>query len=855
MGILDDILARAQQFGYRAETAAPGGPWASVIDKLPQNLQGPAKIATYIPSRQADLVDLGLDTTGAAGKMLTGLGYVTGPTNNDPTVQAARAAFDNPANGDIFQRYLAANEGAASKNSVMTGILNMALDPSNLLTPLGEATGVIDKTPLYAKQAVNKGDLLKAIMGTGKLAAQEAFAAQRDAMAGKNIAKLGLKTLYSDWKSSLVNRMRNSGVQDVGFNIMNAKTANLPLSEVANKFISMQKAAEFARKSGTPLSEVMPDSTNFLLHAIGQEGKYDSRLVGLGALESGSHAPTLSPGTSAALQSLYGLLTPRPGVPLLGTVADAAFGYLRPAHNEFYSALGHIAQTPFRASLLEHGAGTALEDAGKAFLKANPSLAAELTAKSAINRQAATKLGFNLPTVTSHGLFSPKDVETAMKNAWPKSVVNKATRDAVMKQWDDMAYGALQHGGQFAKDSFGDFSNQTAGQKAADVVIPFLSWVRVAYPSVFKMLIKNPTVAAQVAQETQVSQAKVSREGLPSWVTGTVPVGTDAPFGAGLIARGLLGGREGVANVNPLNVFTPVGVDATGLADMASGNTKPFQKAEDVLGLLGVAGVNPVLGDLAYAGGLTDKAPGPMTAYSGLEQAAPGGNNLPSLLNGVLNAARKLGGNSQISDPYVTAAKEMVFERTKKPVEDPSNKQYALDIEHKTGIYQDAKAAVDAGGAFRSAFQYINPTNVSTTTDTSAQYDKSKVGEQQLLGSILASAGLGSVAGMSQADIGNIDPALAQQVYAVKQNVAGANPLHNLYANPQLSALDKQDPRLTQWQLQHMQLRLAFPAIYQAQELAYMAALGIPGKPGAEPGASKTKPSSSSAPLYWPKVR
>lgn len=830
MGILDDILYDLNRFKERAANNTPGGPIEFMMNHVDPQVRNMMNedlgIPIWVGSRFTDLLGLGLDAATTGGKMLTGMGYVTGPRNESaPEVQAAEARFNQPGTGrDIFQRYLDANEGAASVNPLATGALNMALDPSVLLNPAGKALGLIDTTPMFAAKGASKASVLKTVLEGSKLSLQQGLKAQGEAMAGRNTERLGMRGLYADWKSSVVNRVRNSGVQDVLFNLMNAKTARIPTADIERRMVSNVNNGKIAAAAGQSLESVLPTDTQAVMRLMGWDTDYEPFKLGLGMLESGRPNKYLPPMQSAGLQVLYGLANPlRPSVPILGSVGDAAFGYMRPFHNEFMGALGHILQIPFRTSAFDYAAGNGMKEAASEFLPhidaINPGVGKALRTIGAKNHAAISALpDVDLVNYAPESMFTATDVENALKAVGHPDAENMA------QWWTLLSNRARDEGYQFAKDTFGDFSLNSDTRRAIDAIIPFTNWVRVAYPRAIKALASNPTAAAAVTEGLRASDERVRAKGLPSYLTGTIPIDTNTKVLGG-IAKGFTGGREGTANVDVLGMFSPVGGDLSGLGDIFDSNKKPIDKALDVLGVVGLGGMNPALGAALYAGGVSDKPPAPMSVYAGLGQAMPGPQGLPSILNGTLNAARKVGGNSQIGDQIETAAKYMVFERTGKTLDAPENRHFAVEIARKEGIYQEAKKALDAGGAFRSIAQYFNPTNVTVTTQPQEEYYGAKAANQGVIQAMLQQAGLPT--SLTPPDVGKVDPKAAVQLQRIIDNVAkSGDPAINMYKNVDLTTQEKQDPRLTLWEIQNAHLK-TLPAVYKAKRDEFIRANGI----------------------------
>jgi hypothetical protein len=253
-------------------------------------------------------------------------------------------------------------------------------------------------------------------------------------------------------------------------------------------------------------------------------------------------------------------------------------------------------------------------------------------------------------------------------------------------------------GGQAAIRAFRDYKNGGDVPQWMNAIFPTSSWNVGQMHVMGNILQDHPellpaaAIAAQHGLYPQVNRAEPQK-------TMTMQIDDRTP-GLGLVARGINGGQAGTANLNPAYPFAPVGGDLLNVADewahpelhpQASG----LQLILDTLDAGGLQ-LHPDLTMLLRNAGLIQgTVPNPDKLAKAGEAGdillnnwmdanvphTPGGDRLRNIaghlptIGGLPDYAGIDAG--RVHDPAVdTAANELVYEQTGKPLSDPSNRAY-----------------------------------------------------------------------------------------------------------------------------------------------------------------------------------
>jgi hypothetical protein len=142
---------------------------------------------------------------------------------------------------------------------------------------------------------------------------------------------------------------------------------------------------------------------------------------------------------------------------------------------------------------------------------------------------------------------------------------------------------------------------------------------------------------------------------------------------------------------------------------------------------------NPLIQAAAYiVGGEygTDRAPGAQSRTSGIEGALPG----PRVagLRGILDQMTEAMGNEADDyDPIDLLAKEIIFERSKKPANDPSNRHYRDQLlDPNSPLMQEARRRYEGGGAVRNFVSLNSPVTMQVNTDEKVAYRQAKADQE-----------------------------------------------------------------------------------------------------------------------------
>lgn len=427
----------------------------------------------------------------------------------------------------------------------------------------------------------------------------------------------------------------------------------------------------------------------------------------------------------------------------------------------------------------------------------------------------ATNRGFSRAgeELATDGFFTPEEVTTLLGERYGA-------------EWGKVVQQAFDTGFQNSKRVLGNYQLDGALGSAEQLVrrfVPFMSWSWRAYPRAGKYALQHPAVGLALAHLYAADRANAQAEGRPGYQVGGIPITKDTPL-LGLLASVFTPEQEATARINPLTLFSPVSGDLLG-AGMDQGNGDPltaYQQAKGALGLVG-GSFNPLIQTGAYVTGQDYSAPANASRYSPIDQEV---GNLTGIeaptIQGPLRAARKAVttalGNPQPDnyDPVEAKAKELVFEQTGKPLEDPSNHALALQVQQHTGIYKQAEDDYLKGNALKAGFNAVAPTSVAVTTNTTAARQAATQGVPFSYNDIKQAQDQGL-------------PQLVKAMNAANTAYYQANPAAAINQKATLSQTDTQDPRLTAFQAQpeNEMLRQLAPKAYAARLADYKKTLNI----------------------------
>jgi hypothetical protein len=602
-------------------------------------------------------------------------------------------------------------------------------------------------------------------------------------------------------------------IQDAGTLLAWGKERGLSGREMARAWTSMVDEATIKSKALTPeqaIYEALPTRTQALFNHYGWHAD-QTKLIndwGMSFLEASTDikkelAPYQSMVMEASLPSLTGVVDK---VPVLGNAIGAISGWYRAYQNAAYRAFNHFQHAAARSVGFEAGFGKRIATEAESFLaraeKVDPQAAQAIRQKGVNfwNRRVYADMQ-EMDGYVPESLFTPADVAEAFGADSP-----------FVKQWQQALDVAAEDGNRMAKTTFGDFSHETGGDSKGgalkSAVVPFLSYPKIAYPRTIQMMMDNPSGALVIYHLVSAAQERANAEGLPGYASAGITI-KDTDPALGLIARVMNGGREGSTTIKPLGLLSPAG----SLADVPDirQSDKPFDKLDKILGTA-LPSFSPFVKTPAYLMGFSDQTPGNMSRIQGIENAMPG----PTLgtARGYLDAERKVIGQSAPYDPIENMAKELVYTRTGKPLEDPSNVDLAVEIAQKTGIYEDAKNIYNQQGAVRNAVGLVNPTDVVNVSEVSAQSRQAKAG---------------MISSDVKARLAKIDPALAVYVDQVNADVATVNPAADVYKDADKTVVKaaQKDQRLIEWEDKHKGLRANAPRTYAKERDAFIKANGI----------------------------
>lgn len=602
-----------------------------------------------------------------------------------------------------------------------------------------------------------------------------------------------LRDVYQTWMQSMVITPRQL-IQDATQLAVWGKDKGLSGREMARAWTSIIDDATVRAKS-MPLSEAMqqalPRRMSSLADHFGWTVDQDSLMkeFGSGFLEANTQvkkylAPWQTAAIEAALPNASGTVS---NVPILGNAIGAISGRYRAYQNAAFGAFNHFQHTAARTVAFEDGFSRSIASKADEFLaraeKVDPKAAEEIKNRSVqfYNRRVYGDL-VEMDGYNPNSLFTPEDVATAFGADSP-----------LVGQWKKAVEAAKADGGKRAKEVFADFSN--AGSDNRSLVIPYLSYPLKAYPRTFEMMLDHPTGALIVYHLVEASQEEAKERGLPTYAAGGFTIDQDTKV-LGFMARVLNGGREGTSTIQPIGLLTPMPTEAPDIREQ----DKPFDKIDKLIGSA-LPSFSPLIKTPAYMLGLSDQTPGNFSRLQGPAALMPGPEG-PTFRQ-YLEAERDVIGESAPYDPIAQIAKELVYTRSQAPLEDPRNMKYAVEIQNKTGIYEEAEDIYNKQLAGRNAVGFFNPTNTVNVSAVAAERNKA----QKTL-----------ISAEEKAALAALDPKYAVVVDRInaERSKGTAARVNNM---PDIPKELKKDPRLVAWERdkKNVAMRQSFPAKYKAE--------------------------------------
>jgi hypothetical protein len=432
------------------------------------------------------------------------------------------------------------------------------------------------------------------------------------------------------------------------------------------------------------------------------------------------------------------------------------------------------------------------------------------------------------------GLASPRGVAAAATGVGLPSVALDAARGALLpwrsrmqtnllmpidqagrlKVAEQAIQGALSNGatidqagdagGQAAIHAFRDYKNGGDVPQWMNALFPTSSWNVGQMHVMANILQDHPellpaaAIAAQQGHYPQVNRAEPQK-------TMTMQIDDQTP-GLDLLARGFNGGQAGTANLNPAYPFAPVGGDLLNVADewahpelhpQASG----LQLILDTLDAGGLQLHPDITALLQNAGPIQGSIPNP----DKLAKAGEAGEAGDILLNNWMdaNVPHTPGGDrlcniaghlptigglpdykgidaGRVHNPAVdTAANEIAYEQTKKPLSDPSNRAYVEQtLDPNSSLMQQAKVRAGtqllAGAlANNTAPSPVAASNTTKTQEALAQEALRAAGlAPDQINQLAITTHTPAVAAQAQliADLNSIGGMDAVRIYAAKRS-------------------------------------------------------------------------------------
>lgn len=666
----------------------------------------------------------------------------------------------------------------------------VALDGTNVLEDVKDYVGTM-------------ADLLRHTWGVG-------WGAQKEAMAAKG-GKVSFGALGRAWSKQIIETPRNA-LMDVGWGqalgldaglrtreMMRAQTATAkrilagetdPVSLLENVSAAVDglgidlptsaKAHEFTARLGVrPMNvESGMAKTAEELDALVAAG--DS---GLSIAQTGLNARQ-----SAIAQVAFGLSNPTRAVTAIASLPfEAVAGYLAPLRSKVFTIINDALSIPLRDAAFQQAFKPRIEASARYLL------------------EEARNLGFDTASLGGRGgLFSPEEV-------------TKQFGEALGQAWKKLADDAVEAGFANAREIFGDFTTKLPGEKLASKFLPFQSWAWRAFPRAARIALHHPLVSYALLKTYDIDQAAAKAEGRPSYQVGTIKGTAINPI-AGVALRVLSPQQESELRVNPLSFLSPLPPETlagVGAEDKKSENL--YQTVKNAMGAVG-AQFNPLVQGAAYATGLDYRRPGGLSRYTGIDQILGNlpnslGGTMPAIPTALLTGARKaVTGKPDNYDPVDAKARELVFERTGFPVDDSRNKEYALQIVQKKGIYKDAERIVNDMAGRRNILSLVSPVNTQVTSLTKVAERKAMVGVPFTKDEIYS--------------MKDKSPELADAMQQVVDDWMLQHPDAAVQRMPYISKTElNQDPRITKWEAEHADIKYMFGPQYRRMRAEFIASL------------------------------
>ena len=649
-----------------------------------------------------------------------------------------------------------------------------------------------------------------------KAAVQNSWETQQAAMAKKKVGGFSVGEMVSVWKGMVTQTFRNIFMDEAFVRLVLAnegikgRTYNNAEKWIANRIVQGEKnPAMLLGQTGDRLAAVgigVGEKNPEKFHA-----EFIKNLGGNVFDMEVKAAENLSALEYLKYQTLAQVANPlRGGVSLL----LAPFGYFAPMRMRLFHIFNSVTHTASRSVAFD-----------QAFLPYLDNSAKQLFA-------AAANEGKDFSLLAGRGAMDGAEV-LSTEGLFSAAEVRKVLGERYATEWQRMVDEAVQAGFTRSKQVFGDYANRSKLEQALNTFMPFMSWTWRSTPRVARMVLEHPAVSTGMLHYYEATNAIGQREGQPGYYTGSIGINQDTPL-LGLLAKLFSPEEEATLRLNPLTLFLginpPAATSAFTEAD-GGGDKTAYQGAKALAGLVG-GQFSPIVQGVAYATGQDYQSPGPLSRYAPIDQAVGTmtGNafDAPSIAQGPLRAIRKaVTGKQDNYDPVEVVAQRLVMDRTGVPVADTRNKQYAIEIAKKTGVYLEAQKLLDLGntegsllggglgGAKRTAFNAVSPVSVQVDSLLSQQGRQAKAGMPFSYEEIQA------------AQQTNVPLAAAMKEANLQYQLQ--NPKSAIGMKPDLTKQDMQDPRLTAWEQRpdSIALKRYLPARYAEERKAFMEAAGI----------------------------
>lgn len=551
------------------------------------------------------------------------------------------------------------------------------------------------------KVAADVAENVGAIAGLARESVGQGVQANADALAGTTSGKFlpNPKQLYGYWKRTTVEHPKNLLQDETWVRLvtraLQGKEASDQLAPLRRE---MQGRLRLAGNAALPQSEL----DDFAALGI---PNHTPRYGGSLAASERQAADDLNAAQRVVSNVALSVVNPSSVVTTpLGLVASGLRGAVDAGWSGFFQSLNGVLQQTGRIAIARSERGQAL------------AIADDLL------RQ---RYGIADGVLPAGGRYSPEQVA-------------KVAGKEAGEHWKVLRDTSVEAGEARARALLGDYSDEgkKGWEKALGGAVPFASWAVRSYPVIAQMALQHPLVAIGIYHYLSATKAKVE-EGQPSYTAGMIPVDAETPF-VGLLARYLLGGAEGVAYIDPVGSFSPVGGEVLQGDDGSEKNW--YQGLNAGLGRVGLPSLGPGYQAAAFATGLDYKSPNFGSRTRGIEEAAallPLNPQLPNagaaaltglrrvvspLAEGVLPGA-KGDKYAEQYDPITRRYNELVIAETGKPLTDPSNAAFLQRLaDPNDPLVQQARREVLLGGAARNATSLTSPIATVAQTDENRAY-------------------------------------------------------------------------------------------------------------------------------------